>query len=86
MVSREQIDRLAVRRQCPRCSLEKTAGMALCRRCRYKLPTHMRQGLEFIERRETRLVSNALRAAADYFDIRYKSILHFGGGRSRDDE
>ena len=83
MMSKQQIEKLAKRRSCPRCSLEKTEGNALCRRCRFKLPTHMRQPLEGIAKREEWVVSGALRAAANYFDVHYKSILHFRGGRVR---
>src|SRR5215218_796894 len=81
MMSRQQIDQLAKRRSCPRCSLDKTEGTALCRRCRFKLPAHMRLPLEGIARREEWVVAGALRAAANYFDIHYKSIRHFRGGR-----
>jgi hypothetical protein len=83
MLSAQQIQRLAKRRSCPRCNLEKTEGTALCRRCRYKLPTHMRLPLQGIEEREEWIVASALRAAANYFDIHFKSIRAFGGGRLR---
>jgi hypothetical protein len=82
-MSGQEIVMLAKRRNCPRCSLEKTAGNALCRRCRYKLPSHMRQPLEEIASREEWVVANALRAAANYFDIHFKSIRFFRGGRIR---
>ena len=83
MLSKSQIERLAKRRNCPRCNMEKTAGNALCRRCRFKLPAHMRLPLEEIGRKEEWIVAGALRAAASYFDIRYKSIRLFRGGRLR---
>jgi len=83
MMSGQQIAKLAKRRNCPRCSLEKTEGNALCRRCRFKLPPHMRLPLEGIATREEWVVASALRAAANYFDIRYKSIRFFRGGRVR---
>ena len=83
MVSRQQIAKLAKRRNCPRCNLEKTEGNALCRRCRFKLPAHMRLPLEGIARREEWVVSGALRAAANYFDIHFKSSRVFRGGRIR---
>lgn len=83
MLSRQQIERLAKRRSCPRCNLEKTEGTALCRRCRFKLPAHMRMPLEGIARREESVVANALRAAANYFEVHYRSIKYFGGGRIR---
>ncbi len=83
MLSRQQIDRLAKRRSCPRCNLEKTEGTALCRRCRFKLPAHMRLPLEGIAKREESVVARALQAAANYFDVHCRSIRHFGGGRIR---
>ena len=83
MLSRQQVDKLARRRSCPRCNFEKTEGTALCRRCRFKLPAHMRLPLEGIEKREESVVASALRAAANYFDVHYRSIRHFGGGRIR---
>ena len=86
MVSRLQIDKLAKRRSCPRCSFDKTEGTALCRRCRFKLPAHMRQPLEGIGQREEWVVAGALRAAANYLDVHYKSILAFGGGSHRGGE
>jgi len=81
MVLRREIDRLAKRRSCPRCSLDKTEGTALCRRCRYQLPTNMRIPLEGIVQREEWTVYGALRAAAAYFDVHFRSIRDFGGGR-----
>jgi hypothetical protein len=86
MESRQQIEKLAKRRSCPRCSLEKTEGTALCRRCRYKLPSHMRLPLEGIARQQEWVVYGALRAAANYFEIHYRSIRDFGGGRIREDD
>ena len=83
MLSRQQVERLARRRSCPRCNLEKTEGTALCRRCRFKLPAHMRLPLEGIAKREESIVANALRAAANYFETHYRSVRHFGGGRIR---
>jgi hypothetical protein len=43
----------------------------------------MRLPLEGIVKQEESVVSGALRAAANYFDIHYRSILHFRGGRIR---
>src|SRR4051812_25500990 len=83
MLSAQQIQRLAKRKSCPRCNLEKTEGNALCRRCRFKLPSHMRLPLQGIESREEWIVASALRAAANYFDVHFKSIRAFGGGRVR---
>lgn len=83
MVTRQEIGRLATRRNCPRCTLDKTLGMALCRRCRYKLPQHMRRPLEQIATKDEGVVYSALRAAANYFDLHYRSIRDFGGGRRR---
>jgi len=83
MMSKPQIEGLAQRRSCPRCNQEKTLGNALCRRCRYKLPTHMRQPLEQIAAKDTWIVARALRVAASYFDVHNKSVRYFGGGRIR---
>lgn len=83
MLSKQQIERLAKRRSCPRCSFQKTEGTALCRRCRFKLPTHMRLPLEGIVKREESVVASALRAAANYLDTHFRSVRHFGGGRIR---
>ncbi len=80
-MSKGQMERLAARRICPRCDLEKTAGNALCRRCRYQLPANMREPLEKIVTKESGLVMRALRAAARYFDVHYASVRRFGGGR-----
>ena len=80
-MTRQQIERLARRKKCPRCSLEKTEGNALCRRCRFKLPTHMRLPLEGIVRRKESVVTGAIRAAANYLDVHYRSIRYWGGGR-----
>jgi hypothetical protein len=83
MMSRQQIERLAKRKGCPRCNMEKTEGNALCRRCRFKLPAHMRLPLEGIVKRDEWIVAGALRAAASYFDVHFKSIRYFRGGRIR---
>jgi hypothetical protein len=83
MFSAQQVARLAKRKSCPRCNLEKTEGNALCRRCRFKLPAHMRIPLQEIVKRDEWVVASALRAAANYFDIHYKSIRLFRGGRMR---
>lgn len=83
MLTRVDIARLAKRRSCPRCSLQKTEGNALCRRCRFKLPAHMRLELEGIEAREEGRVAGALRAAANYLDVHFRSIRQFRGGRIR---
>lgn len=77
----DQVRGLAKRRSCPRCDLDKTVGSALCRRCRSKLPSHMRWPLERIPSKDAGFVARALRAAANYFDVHFKSIRHFGGGK-----
>ena len=82
-MSKQQVEGLAKRRSCPRCSLEKTLGNALCRRCRYKLPTNMRMPLEQINSKDVWVVARAIRSAANYFDVHYRSIRYFGGGRIR---
>jgi hypothetical protein len=83
MLTNLDVAKLAKRRSCPRCSLQKTEGNALCRRCRFKLPAHMRVPLEGIEGREEWRVTGALRAAANYLDVHFRSIRQFGGGRIR---
>jgi len=60
---------LANRRVCPRCDLDKTIGSALCRRCRSKLPAHMRSGLEAVGTKDEWTVARAMRAAANYFNV-----------------
>ena len=82
-LSKEQVAALSEKRQCPRCDLDKTLGNALCRRCRSKLPPHMRLGIENIRTKDGGVVGNALRAAATYFDVHFASIRKFGGGRKR---
>ena len=82
-LTKEQVTHLAKTRSCPRCSLDKTVGNALCRRCRSKLPQHMRSGVENIPSKDGWLVARALRAAANYFDVHFQSIRKFGGGRRR---
>jgi hypothetical protein len=64
--------------------MEKTEGTALCRRCRFKLPSHMRLPLEGIVKQDESVVASAIRAAANYFDIHYKSLRYFRGGRIRE--
>ena len=83
MLSKQQVEKLAKRRSCPRCSQNKTEGAALCRRCRFKLPAHMRLPLERITEREEWIVAGALRAAANYLEVHYKSVRFFRGGRVR---
>ena len=83
MITTSTITRLAKRRSCPRCDRQKTEGNALCRRCRFTLPPHMRAPLEGIGKRDEWVVVSALRAAANYFDIHFKSVRLFRGGRPR---
>lgn len=82
-LTREEVRGLAKRRQCPRCDYNKTLGHALCRRCRSQLPEHMRRPLETIPSKEPSIVSRALRAAADYFNVHFQSVKNFGGGKKR---
>lgn len=82
-ISREQVAGLARRPQCPRCDLNKTIGSALCRRCRSKLPAHMRSGLESVTTKDESTVSRAMRAAANYFNVHFQSVRNFGGGKKR---
>ena len=80
-LTRDQLELLARKRDCPRCSLDKTVGNAMCRRCRSKLPEHMRRDLEAIPRRDGSIVGRAIRAAANYFDVHFASVKRFGGGK-----
>lgn len=82
-LTKDQVASLSKTRSCPRCELEKTIGNALCRRCRSKLPPHMRLAIENIPAKDAGVVGNALRAAANYFSVHFASIRKFGGGRKR---
>ncbi|HEU4889408.1 MAG TPA: hypothetical protein VFV49_16095 [Thermoanaerobaculia bacterium] len=82
-LTKDQLTELAKKRSCPRCDLDKTVGNALCRRCRSKLPPHMRLGIENIPSKDAGVVGNALRAAANYFTVHFASVRKFGGGRKR---
>lgn len=83
MLTKDQVEGLAKKKSCPRCDLDKTVGNALCRRCRSKLPPHMRLAIENIPAKESGAVSNALRAAANYFNVHFQSVRNFGGGKKR---
>jgi len=83
VMTTEQVRGLARRPHCPRCSLDKTIGHALCRRCRALLPQQMRHDLESIPSKDVWSVGRALRAAANYFDVHFQSVRKFGGGRRR---
>jgi hypothetical protein len=80
-MTKEQVAGLAKRPRCPRCDLNKTIGAALCRRCRSKLPAHMRSALEKIPTKDEWAVQRALRAAANYFNVHFQSVRNFGGGK-----
>jgi len=41
-------------------------------------------GLESIPQKDEFVVSRALRAAANYFNVHFQSIRNFGGGKKRD--
>lgn len=82
-LTRDEVASLSKKRSCPRCDLEKTVGNALCRRCRSKLPPHMRLAIENIPSKDAGAVGIALRAAANYFAVHFASIRKFGGGRKR---
>jgi hypothetical protein len=81
MMTKEQLATLAKRTRCPRCDLNKTVGNALCRSCRAKLPENMRTGLVGIPEKDAFMVSRALRAAVNYFNVHFASIRNFGGGK-----
>lgn len=82
-LDKKQLNALSEKRQCPRCDFDKTLGNALCRRCRGKLPPHMRLAIEDIPTKDGSVVGNALRAAANYFNVHFASIRKFGGGKRR---
>ena len=81
LLTPEALQRLARRQQCPLCTGQKTMDAALCRRCRTKLPTHMRPNLEGIQRRDPSSVERAMRQAALYIDVHFTSVRRFGGGK-----
>ena len=83
-MTKEQLTHLAKRTRCPRCDLNKTVGAALCRSCRSKLPANMRAGLDSLGAQDEFVVSRALRAAANYFNVHFQSVRNFGGGKKRD--
>lgn len=82
-LTKDQVAELARKRRCPRCDFDKTVGNALCRRCRSKLPPNMRIGIENIPSKDGGVVGNALRAAANYFNVHFASVRKFGGGKKR---
>jgi hypothetical protein len=82
-LTKQQISELARKKSCPRCDLDKTVGNGLCRTCRSKLPPHMRLGLENVDAKDGGMVGNALRAAANYFNVHFASVRKFGGGKKR---
>lgn len=82
-MTKEQLAALAKRPRCPRCDLDKTVGNALCRRCRAKLPPHMRLAIEEISQKDAWSVGRALRQAANYFNVHFQSVRNFGGGKKR---
>ena len=83
ILTKDQVEGLAKKKSCPRCDLDKTVGNGLCRRCRSKLPPHMRLAIENIQAKESGAVANALRAAANYFNVHFQSVRNFGGGKKR---
>jgi predicted amidophosphoribosyltransferase len=80
---KDALARLGHDPKCPRCDLDKTIGAAMCKRCRAKLPSHMRKDLDRVEGKDPALVMRALRAAANYFDLHFQSVRNFGGGKKR---
>jgi hypothetical protein len=81
--SSDDLSRLATRQHCPLCEGGKTTEAALCRKCRMKLPPHMRTNLTAIRKREPGIVAAAIRQAVRYIDVHFQSIRNFGGGRRR---
>lgn len=82
-LTKEQLAHLARTTRCPRCDHSKTVGMGLCRSCRNKLPANMRALLERIPEKEPWTVGQALRQAANYFNVHFQSVRKFGGGKKR---
>jgi hypothetical protein len=82
--AQSEVVRLARRGECPRCERNKTVGAGLCRTCRNKLPEQMRAGLERIPEKDPSVVTRALRAAANYFNVHFQSVRNFGGGKKRE--
>jgi hypothetical protein len=82
-LTKDQVGALAKKRECPRCNFDKTMGNALCRKCRSKLPEHMRLSLERIPEKDANIVGRAMRAAANYFNVHFQSVRNFGGGKKR---
>ena len=83
MLTKDQVQGIAKTKSCPRCDLDKTVGNGLCRRCRAKLPPHMRLAVENIPAKDESTVASALRAAANYFNVHFQSVRNFGGGKKR---
>ena len=81
MLTHDDILALADALRCPRCGRDKRRGSALCDRCWELLPPQLRGPLESIDERDPTAVIRGLRAAANYFDVRFRSIRDFGGGR-----
>jgi hypothetical protein len=44
----------------------------------------MRLAIENIPAKDEGVVANALRAAANYFNVHFQSVRNFGGGKKRD--
>ena len=82
-MTKEQVAALAKRRKCPRCDGDKTIGTGLCRSCRTRLPDNMRAAVENIPAKDAGFVGQALRQAANYFNVHYQSVRNFGGGKKR---
>jgi hypothetical protein len=83
LIGKEQVQKLARSKSCPRCDLDKTFGVAICRRCREQLPKNMRVGLEKIEAYEPSFVARAIRQAVNFFDVHFRSVRDFGGGKKK---
>lgn len=81
--TKDDVAGLARKPRCPRCDFNKTMGSALCRSCRSKLPANMREQLEKVADKEPWSVGNALRQAANYFNVHFQSVRKFGGGKKR---
>ena len=83
VLTEKDIQALSRQERCPRCEEAKRQGSALCNRCLKLLPEPLQMPLEAIDQRDTTVVIRGLRAAANYFRLRFGSIRDLGGGRRR---
>jgi hypothetical protein len=83
VLTEKDIQELSRQERCPRCGEAKREGSALCSGCMKLLPEPLRMPLDAIEERDPTTVIRGLRAAANYFNLRFGSVRDLGGGRRR---